>query len=452
MNLFGRKKSFRGGVHPPGKKEFSRAAPIEILPPPDKVMLATLQNVGQPCLPIVKPRQKVVYGEKIGEGKAFVSASLHTPIAGVVQRMKTMTFPNGRHLPVMIVKAEGEQVDGKELVSEILGGEWPKDCMRLYEPMYIHEAISDAGIVGLGGAAFPTHIKITHESKQPINTLIINGCECEPYLTSDDRLMMDAPGPIISGTLLAARALGVKKMIIGVEDNKPRAIKALRKEAADTDIRIIALKTKYPQGSEKQLIGALTGKEILPGKLPGDVGVAINNVGTIAAVARAVARGKPLTHRVISVTGEGVVQPKNILTPIGVSVKTLIDFCGGLKPDAARVIAGGPMMGFAFTDLNTPVTKGTSGITVLTENEVRKEQETGCLRCGRCVDACPMYLVPTKLALASRYKALQVAEDYNIRACFECGSCAFICPAQIPLVQLIRSGKMYLAAKDRKAA
>ena len=442
--------TFPRGVHPPEWKTYSEDAAIEVVPPPQKVMLPLLQNVGAPSKPIVKPKAMVAFGEKVADGGAFVSAPLHAPIAGKVLKTGVTTLANGRHVSAIPIKADGDQLAGQALYDEILGGEWPKDGFEKFDIQEIVDAIQGAGIVGLGGAAFPTHVKYVPNEKKPIHTVLINGCECEPYLTSDYRLMLEAPEAIVSGALVAGRVTGAKEIFIGIEDNKPKAVEALRKAAAGTSIQVAVLKTKYPQGSEKQLILALTGKKVPVGGLPLDVGIAVSNVGTATAMARAVLRGKPLTHRVVTVTGGGITNPKNLLAPIGIPLGELIDFCGGLTDDAARMISGGPMMGFSFTDLNSPVTKGTSGVTILTAAEVKKAEETTCVRCGRCVDVCPMNLVPTKLALASRHKDIELAKRYNIMACFECGSCAYICPASIPLVQLVRTGKAVVIADSKK--
>jgi electron transport complex protein RnfC len=442
--------TFAHGIHPPQCKDLSDTAAIEIVPAPEKVVLPLLQHIGGPCVPLVKPKQKVAFGEMIGKGEIFVSTSLHSPVSGVVLKNQMTTLANGRHLEALVIRTEGEQLSGQDLWDTLYGGQWPQKSYQAMIPEEISAAIHNSGIVGLGGAAFPTHVKITHSEKKPIRALVVNGCECEPYLTTDFRVMVEAPEAIVAGVLLAARAVGARETIIGIENNKIEAVAALRRAAAGAGIKIAVLKTKYPQGSEKHLIKAVLDLEVPLGGLPMDIGVAITNVATAASVAHAVMRSRPLTHRVISVTGGGVANPKNLLVPLGISMGEVIEYCGGLRPTAARIVAGGPMMGFAFTDPDTPVTKGTSGITVLTHGEIRMSATTTCVRCGRCADVCPMKLVPTKLAAASRYKNLSLARRYNIQACFECGSCAFICPAGLPLVQNIRTGKALLAAEAKK--
>jgi H+/Na+-translocating ferredoxin:NAD+ oxidoreductase subunit C len=442
--------TFAHGVHPPAEKDLAADRPIEIMPSPKKVVLPLQQHIGGPCMPMVKPRQEVVFGEMIGRGQAFVSASLHAPVSGVVQKMEMVTLANGRHLQAIAIRTDGYQVDGQVLWDQTFGGKWPQKSYQAMAPEKITEAIHEAGIVGLGGAAFPTHVKITPNDQKPIDVLMVNGCECEPYLTTDYRVMVEAPEAVVAGAMLAARAVGAKKTYIGIEDNKMEAVALLRRAASGAGIHIAVLKTKYPQGSEKHLIKAALGREVPLGGLPSDIGVAMTNVATAAIVARGVMRGLPLTHRVVSVTGGGIVQPKNLLVPIGIPMGELIDYCGGLRKTAARMVAGGPMMGFAFTNPNIPVTKGTSGITVLTHEEIRRVERTVCVRCGRCVDVCPMNLVPTKVAMASKLNELNLARKYNIMACFECGSCSYICPAGLPLVQLIRTGKALIAAEARK--
>ena len=437
--------TFARGIHPPERKHLADRAPIEVLPTPPEVRIALLQHLGAPCEPILKPRTEVALGDVVGQAKGFVCAPVHASIAGTTGRNSVATLPNGRHVPVIPIKAADQQpLSGQTLFDDILGGEWPTDGLDRYEPQQIADAVREAGIVGLGGAAFPTHVKLTRNPEKPIQTLLINGCECEPYLTSDYALMMEAPAPIITGALLAQRATGARDVIICVENNKLDAAERLREAAAGTAVQVRILETKYPQGGEKQLTIAVLGREVPTGGLPLDVGAVVINVGTAAAVARAVVRGKPLTHRIVTVSGRGVAQPKNLLVPIGASYRTLVEFCGGLTGDAARLVAGGPMMGFTIGNLDVPVTKGASGLTVLTTEEVRKAEETTCLRCGRCVDVCPLNLVPTKIAMAGKANDMDLAQRYHITACMECGCCAYLCPAGIPLVQLIRLGKVRL--------
>jgi electron transport complex protein RnfC len=436
--------SFPRGIHPNDRKEFAADVAIEVFPSPKQVRIPLLQHLGAPCEPVHKPRTEVAAGDVIGDAKAFVSAPVHSPLAGKTAKESVATLPNGRHVPVIPVKAAGDQLEGPALWDDVLGGEWPLDGIDDHEPEQIVAAVRQAGLVGLGGAAFPTHVKLTRQENKPISTLLLNGCECEPYLTADYRLMLEAPEPIVAGGLLAARAVGADDVVIAIEDNKPAAVEVLREAARGTRLRVIEMKTKYPMGGERQLINAATGRAVPTGGLPLDVGIVVVNVGTAASIARAVLRGKPLTHRVVTVSGAGIATPKNLLVPIGVSYQELVDACGGLRPDAERAVAGGPMMGFCLGDLEAPVTKGTSGLTILTHDDVRKAEETACVRCGRCVDVCPVNLVPTKLGLAARHHNWDLARRYHIQACIECGCCSYACPASIPLTQLIRMGKAEL--------
>ncbi|MBU0551244.1 electron transport complex subunit RsxC [Myxococcota bacterium] len=432
--------TFPRGVHPPEGKRFAEDQAIEVLPSPPLVLIPVQQHIGAPCAPTVKPRAKVQVGDVIADVKAFISAPIHASLNGVAAKPVKTTLPNGRRVEAIPITAAGEQLEGRALFEDVYGGEWPRDLSD-YEPSSISQAARAAGIVGQGGAAFPTAVKLMKNAAKPVDTILLNGAECEPYLTADYRLMLEAADAIICGLLLAGHATGAKELLIGIEDNKPKAIAQMKVAAEGTPVRVIPVQTKYPQGGEKQLIYATTGRVVPTGGLPLDKGVVVLNVGTAAALARAVVRGKPLTHRVVTLSGAGIKTPKNVLAPVGVSHRALIDFCGGLQDNAARVISGGPMMGFTLGDLDAPITKGTSGITILTHQDVAKAEETSCVRCGRCVDVCPLNLVPTRLALAARYRAWDVAKRYHLNACIECGSCAFACPAQIPLVQLIRLGK-----------
>ena len=442
--------TFPRGVHPRECKHLASDVAIEVLSTPSEVRIALLQHLGAPCEAVCKPRSEVAMGDVLGEANAFVSAPVHASVSGVVGRSGVTTLPNGRHVPVVPVAAADEQpLVGDALVEDLYGGPWPTEDVEQFEPQQIVDAVRAAGLVGLGGAAFPTHVKLARKEQKPIDTLLINGCECEPYLTADYRLMLEHPEPIVAGALLAQRACGAGSVVICIENNKPQAIEAIRRAVDGTGAEVAVMKTKYPQGGEKQLIQAALAREVPGGKLPLDVGVVVVNVGTAAALARAVFRGKPLTHRVITVSGKGIVQPKNLLAPIGTSYRVLIEACGGLREDAVRVVAGGPMMGFTLGSFDVPVTKGTSGITVLTHREIRKARETACVRCGRCVDVCPMQLVPTRLALATRSGNLELAQRYHIGSCMECGCCAYVCPASLPLVQLIRMGKVMAQKKKQ---
>jgi len=435
------KGSFARGVHPPEGKIFAENAAVEIPPAPAKVAIPLLQHTGSPAESLVKIRQEVELGEPIGKATGFISAGIHATLKGKVGKQGVCTLPNGRHVAMIPITADGEQLEGQALWDDCFAGPWPTEGLEQYSHEQISKAVSDAGIVGLGGAAFPTYVKFARNEEKPIDTILVNGCECEPYLTADYRVMVQAPEPIITGALLAARAAGAKNVIIAIEDNKPKAIDILAQAAGSTGVKIAKLHTKYPMGGEKQTILATLGRTVPTGGLPLDVGVVVINVGTAAAIARAVVKGKPLTHRIVTVSGAGIVNPKTLLVPIGVSYGELVDYCGGLRDNAARVVAGGPMMGFTLGNLDTPVTKGTSGLTVLTHADVVQAQETNCVRCGRCVDVCPLNLVPTKLALASRHEDWELARRHHLMACMECGCCAYACPASLPLVQLMRVAK-----------
>lgn len=445
--------TFARGVHPADGKDLARNSPIEVMPLPAEIRVPVLQHAGAPSDPVVKAKDVVAYGQKIAEAKGMISATAHAPLAGTIAKETVTTLPNARHVKVIPIAPAAEQpFSGRGWWDEIFGGEWPLDSGALgtYPADQISQTIREAGIVGQGGAAFPTAVKFAKNSQKPVDVVLVNGCECEPYLTSDFRLMVEAPKPILCGALLAARAAGAAKVFVAVEDNKPEAIESLRQAAGSAPVEVVKVHTKYPMGGEKQTVRAVLGRTIPTGGLPLDVGVVVINVATAAAIARAVVRGKPLTHRVVSVTGTGVVQPKNLLVPIGTTYASLIEHCGGLKPEASRVISGGPMMGFPMNTLEVPVTKGTSGIVVLTEADSKKAVETACVRCGRCADVCPLNLIPSRIALAARNKDWSLARRYHMLACMECGCCAYVCPASIPLVQLIRMGKPQMLKETQK--
>ncbi len=441
------KRRLIGGVHPPEGKELAADRPIEVLPTPADVLIPLGQHIRRPAKSTVKPRTDVELGQQIGEAGGFVSAPVHASVTGKTGSTAVATMPTGRRSDaILITPASGIGETDKSLFDRFYGGTWDFAAVDAMTSKEIVAAVQESGIVGAGGAAFPTHVKIMPVEKRTVDLLILNGCECEPYLTADYRLMIEAPKAIVAGLLLAKRACGAKKALIAIEDNKPRAIEVLREATSSlADVDVVVCETRYPMGGERTLIPAVTGRAVPVGALPLDVGVVVVNVGTSTAIANACLRKQPVTHRIVTVTGRGIGRPANLLAPVGARFSALIEHCGGLRPDARRILAGGPMMGFAVTDLNTTVTKGTSGITVLAESELDYSRQTNCVRCANCVDACPLNLVPTKIAHAVKVGNLDLAQKSHLAACCECGCCTYVCPARIPLVQYMRAGKAALA-------
>lgn len=437
-----KQKSFTGGVHPPDNKHWTAHLPIEECPMPEELVVPVVQHIGAPSVPAVEVGQAVAKGDKIASARGFVSVPIHAPTSGEITAIEQRPHPSGTLQQAIVIKPDGEDRWSGQLQ--------PSDPSQL-EPDEIIEKVLQAGVVGMGGAAFPAHVKMSPPPEKPIHTLILNGVECEPYLTADHRTMLEESDRVLQGVAILQYVFGADRVVIGIEKNKPDAISHLGRECTGTKVEIVPLKIKYPQGAEKQLIYAVTGKEVPSGGLPMDIGVAVHNVSTAAAIADAVILGRPLIERVCTVTGSGVSQPKNLRFRIGTPLSALVDACGGLVDEPGKIILGGPMMGFAQLTLEVPALRGTSGLLLLRPEDVVSQPEGPCIRCARCVEGCPMRLLPTIIAAYARRDLLADAEECRALDCIECGCCSYSCPARIPLVQAIRYGKASIIAKKRSA-
>ena len=436
-------RTFPGGIHPHDFKEFSKDMPIENQPLPKKVVIPVSQHIGAPSKPIVKKGDEVLTGQKIAEPGGFVSIPMHASICGKITKIARFPHPIGAMVMGIEITGNGED-KWIELVDDEKYLDLPVEEMK--------SRISEAGICGMGGAGFPTHVKISPPKDKPIDTIILNGVECEPYLTADYRIMMEQADDILAGLKILMKIVNAEKGIIGIETNKPEAIKKMKALVKyEPNIKVIGLKLKYPQGAEKQLIYAATKRKVPnKGGLPMEVKVIVQNVGTAIAIYEAVRFKKPLIDRVITVSGKIVNKPKNIKARIGTLFTDLLDFCEGTKEEIGKIISGGPLMGFAISTLETPLTKGSSGLILLNKKDAHKDEESTCLRCGRCVDICPMNLVPSLIANSVRYDDWDAAEKYGVMDCMKCGSCAYVCPSHIKLIQWIDIGKIKVDEKNRK--
>jgi electron transport complex protein RnfC len=445
-------KTFRGGVHAPDRKEATRDKPIEVLPPPSRVVIPLQQHTGAPCEALVKEGDTVALGQKIGDSKSFVSAPVHASIAGKVTAVQPLPHPV-MPKPVLAVVIEAEpggaaggeaNVQSAAMAAPAAGG--AAASWQSLDSEEIKRRIREAGVVGLGGAAFPTHVKLSPSAEKPVDVLILNGVECEPYLTNDHRLMLERGGEILEGARIVMKVLGVHRACLGIEANKLDAIRHMQELAAGTGVQVVGLKVKYPQGAEKQLIKAVLGREVPSGGLPFDVGVVVQNVGTLLAVLEAVALGRPLIERVLTVSGDGVAEPKNLQVRIGTSFAAVLEACGGAQLDGeGKVLMGGPMMGIAQYSLQVPVIKGTSGI--LAFRRGRQEKETPCIKCGRCVEVCPMGLMPVRIADYAEKDNFALCLEYGVKDCIECGACAYVCDTKRPIVHWVKYAKWNLARK-----
>lgn len=433
--------SFPHGIHPPEYKEKTKEKKLQSLPPPEKVFIPLSQHFGRPAEPLVKKGDSVDLGQKIGKPTALFSAAVHASVSGKVLAVGTHNHPSGKPLPTITLANDGED----RLCS---GLKEVNDPFSL-SPEEIRERVKEAGIVGLGGAAFPTAVKLAPPQDKPIDTILINGCECEPVLTSDYRLMLEHADQILKGAELIRIATGADKIIVGIEDNKKKAYQLFEKKTTgDENINVALLKTKYPQGAEKNLIYALLKREVPRGGLPFDVGVVVQNVGTTKAIYEGVKHGLPLYQRALTVSGSSIKNPQNLWARLGIPFQTAIDFCGGFQGEPSVVLMGGPMMGITQWNLDVPIIKGTSGI--LAWDLKPPFEEYACIRCSRCLQHCPMNLAPTQLKKYVEFDYLGEAEEWGVLDCVECGSCQYVCPSKIPLVQWIRLGKAKVAELKRK--
>lgn len=441
---------FPGGVHPPDHKALSNSAPIKIAPPPQQIILPLQQHIGAAAKPVVDFGDRVLRGQVVAQAEGYISATIHSSIAGHVVAIGEFPVPHPSGLKAQCILIESDGTDQAVPPSETA----PADATGL-DPSHLRNLIRQAGIVGLGGAAFPSHAKLNPGPKHPIDTLILNGAECEPYITCDDALMRERADDIIAGIGIMLHATGAKRCLIGLENNKPQAANALLTAitaAGRNDTDVVITPSLYPEGGEKQLIQALTGKEVPSNGLPAHIGIICHNVGTSLAVHRAVHFGEPLTSRIVTLTGGGLAQPQNIQARIGTPVAELVALAGGYQGEVERLIMGGPMMGFALANDDVPIVKSTNCILAASAPEVAPTDDDAmpCIRCGACMDACPASLLPQQLYWHAKADEFDQAQEHNLFDCIECGACAYSCPSHIPLVQYYRYAKSEIWEQEKE--
>ncbi|MEW5802614.1 MAG: electron transport complex subunit RsxC [bacterium] len=439
--------SFKGGIHPPHHKSETEHKAIVTCSIPEKIVLPLSQHIGVPCKPLVEAGQRVKAGQKIAESEAFISAPIHASVSGVIESIAPRPHFTGAEITSITIIPDKKQ---ESIVFQGIANPEKEPVERL------KSIVKEAGIVGMGGAAFPTFVKLSPPKDKAIDSLVINACECESFLTCDHRVMLENTDDFLKGVHLVMKIIEAKTAYIGIESNKPDAIETVQKAVnglALNSIRVIGLQTKYPQGCEKQLIKAVLNREVPLRKLPSEVGAVVQNVGTILAIYEAIKYGKPLIERVLTVTGAGIKNPQNVMAKLGTPIQHLISFCGGWKEGfPGKIVIGGPMTGFALSNLDTSIVKGTSGIVVFPQNMVPDpDQYLPCLKCGKCAESCPMFLVPNMIGHFSEKGRYRDADECGALDCMECGSCAFVCPSRRPMIKFIRQAKAQIMAQKKKA-
>ena len=427
----------KGGIHPPDEKALSQDCAVEVMPTPEEAEILLHQHFGAPCKPLVKKKDRVEEGDLIGQVEKGLGANLHASVSGTVKGIGFSAHPISVKAPSILLETDPDAAPKS----------YPTLPWENLSPQQLLEKIKAAGIVGIGGAGFPTHVKLSPPPEAKVDTLILNGAECEPYLTTDHRLMVEYPDKVIEGARIILRILGINECHVGIESNKPDAITAMKKAVSESNnkgarILIDPVKVKYPQGSEKQLIESITNRRVPGFGLPFDVGVIVQNVGTAKAIYDAVVHEKPLYEKIVTISGRGINRPANLFVKIGTRVRDIVSHLGGVRPELSKIVMGGPMMGFAVSTMDIPITKTTSGVLFLTDAEINSKPHGQCIRCGWCLNVCPMGISPNEIGIYVEAGRADETSRFGVFECFECGCCAYTCPAKRPLVQFIRLAKM----------